>query len=98
MRDVDWLRAHVDKLSQTMERGQAEPWSIGDAPVDYIADMLNGIVGLRMEVEKLEGVWKMSQNHPKANRVGTINGLNSSEKISDGAVAEIMQGLEKARK
>ena len=56
--DKEWLRAHVDELSQTMENGQAEPWSINDAPDDYIASMLDGIVGLRIEVGTLEGIWK----------------------------------------
>lgn len=44
--DKEWLRDHVDALSQIMEQGQAEPWAIGDAPDDYIATMLDGIVGL----------------------------------------------------
>ena len=94
VQDDDWLRSHVDQLSQIMESAQAEPWAIGDAPDDYMADMLGGIVGLRIEVTTLEGIWKMSQNHPKGNRVGAINGLSAGDGIE---VAEIMRDLEADR-
>lgn len=93
--DAAWMRAHVDALSQVMESGQAEPWAIDDAPDDYIIDMLGGIVGVRIEVTSLEGIWKMSQNHPKANRVGAADGLGAGD---DFEVAEIMRDLEAGRR
>jgi transcriptional regulator len=95
--DKDWLRDHVDELSQTMEEGRAEPWSVHDAPEDYITGLLDGIVGLRIEVSVLEGIWKMSQNHPKANRIGVIEGLAGSDQSSDAAISNIMREIEAGR-
>ncbi|NNC37857.1 MAG: FMN-binding negative transcriptional regulator [Hyphomonadaceae bacterium] len=97
VRDEARLRAHVDVLSQAMEQGRADPWAITDAPADYMETMLEGIVGLRMEVTDLRGVWKMSQNHPEGNRVGAIDGLASGSH-ADQDVAVVMRGREADRK
>jgi len=92
--DVDWLLRHVDELTQSTEMNKIEPWSIADAPDDYIDRMLNGIVGLEVRVNTLEGIWKLSQNHPEANRLGVINGLSESNSNNDQAVADIMREVE----
>lgn len=95
--DADWLQRHVDDLTRMTETGRPEPWETADAPDGYIEGLLKGIVGLRLEVVQLEGVWKMIQHHPEANRLGVIAGLSASSAPSDHAMAEIMQDREKQR-
>ena len=46
-----------------------------DAPAGFIASQLKGIVGFRLEIARLEGKWKMSQNRPMADRLGVVAGL-----------------------
>lgn len=66
--DRDWLLEHVTQLTAVNEEGMAEPWVPGDAPDGYIEQQLKGIVGLTMEVDTLQGLYKLSQNHPDENR------------------------------
>ncbi len=95
--NVDWLLRHVDQLSQLTEADRPEPWSVADAPKGYIDQLAHGIVGLRLEVERLEGVWKMIQHHPEANRLGVIAGLSASTTHSDQAMAMAMRVAETTR-
>jgi transcriptional regulator len=75
--DTSWLHDHLDALSAHQEQAFDDPWSPADAPADYIAQLTRGIVGLRVQVASLEGVWKLHQNHPRANRVGVVDGLTA---------------------
>ncbi|MDE2383393.1 MAG: FMN-binding negative transcriptional regulator [Alphaproteobacteria bacterium] len=73
--DAGWLRAQVGALTDTHEAGRAAPWAVDDAPEDFIASQLKGIVGLEIALEGLEGKWKVSQNRPEADRRGVAAGL-----------------------
>ncbi|WP_022803121.1 FMN-binding negative transcriptional regulator [Deinococcus ficus] len=70
-----WLRQHLHRLTQQQEQGRAEPWEVGDAPEAYIAGQLKGIVGLEVEIDQLEGKWKISQNRSRPDQHGVIAGL-----------------------
>ena len=89
-RDPAWLRDHVTELTRVNEAERPAPWAISDAPDDYIAAMLQAIVGVRLEVGSIEGVWKMIQHHPEANRLGVIAGLRAEGGPGAQAVAAIM--------
>jgi transcriptional regulator len=53
--------------------------------------MLRGIVGFEIAIDRVEGKWKMSQNHAAANRHGVVAGLQATGNASDRAVAECMR-------
>ena len=65
----------VTRLTERHEQARAKPWAVGDAPADFIAGMLRGIVGFEIPIARLEGKWKMSQNRPPADRAGVVAGL-----------------------
>lgn len=73
--DAIWLREQIEALTQAMERNMPEPWLVSDAPDDFTARMIGAVVGIEIVVSQLEGKWKVSQNHPAANRQGVIEGL-----------------------
>lgn len=73
--DADWLRALVGRLTDHHERPRAAPWSVDDAPADYIGKMLAAIVGIEIRVERLDAKWKLSQNRSAADRAGVAQGL-----------------------
>ena len=75
IQDTDWLRGNVTALSDANEAGRDQPWKISDAPGSYIDSMLRGIVGFELQVRKLEGKWKLSQNRDAADRAGACDGL-----------------------
>jgi transcriptional regulator len=71
----DRLLAIVTRLTERQESVRAEPWAVSDAPTDYVAGMLKGIVGFALPIARLEGKWKMSQNRPAEDRAGVVAGL-----------------------
>ena len=75
--DPAWVRAHLGDLVTQQEDGRNEPWAIEDAPDDYIASMLEGIVGFEVVIDRLEGKWKVSQNRGETDRAGVVSGLKS---------------------
>ncbi len=52
------------RLSATYEAPNAKPWRMSELPADYVSTMLKAIVGFEIEIERLEGKFKLSQNRP----------------------------------
>lgn len=74
--DPAWLRGLLEALVREHEASSSAPWSIADAPPDYIERMIGSIVGFEMVVSRLIGKWKVSQNQPAANRAGVVDALS----------------------
>ena len=88
--DEKWLRGLVGRLTNRFEASQTRPWTMGDAPQDYIAERLKEIVGIEISITRLEGKWKMSQNRPEADRVGVVAGLRKSHDQVEREVARVV--------
>lgn len=73
--DAERLRELVTSLTEQHEREREEPWAVTDAPASYVDDMLKGIVGFEMPIERLDGKWKLSQNKPLEDRRGVIEAM-----------------------
>jgi len=73
--DRDWLLKHVTQLSDLQESERAVPWSVSDAPPDYIDTMLKAIVGVEIPISTVVGKWKTSQNRPLPDKLKIIAGL-----------------------
>ena len=52
------------RLSSNYESARERPWRMSELPADFVATMLKAIVGFAIEVESLEGKFKLSQNRP----------------------------------
>ena len=76
--DAYALHQQVSQMTDTMEQPTAAPWKVTDAPDDYIAKMLNAIVGVRLTIATIEGIAKLSQNRPEGDRAGVLNGFTHS--------------------
>lgn len=74
-----WLRRQLDDLTHSQEKRRLRPWSLSDAPGDYIAGMTRAIVGVEIAITRLEGKWKLSQNRPERDRAGVIAGLRDAD-------------------
>lgn len=88
--DEKWLRGLLGRLTRRFEASQSTPWKMGDAPQDYIDGLLSQIVGIEIAITRLEGKWKMSQNHPEADQAGVVAGLGESENPEEREVARIV--------
>lgn len=60
--DAQWLFALLERLSARHESARAMPWSIHDAPREYIDKLLRALVGIEIPIARIQGKWKMSQN------------------------------------
>lgn len=75
--DAAWLRAHLEASTTQYEARFEAPWRLDDAPADYTDKLLGAIVGIEIAVTGVSAKWKVSQNHPAANRAGVVAGLRA---------------------
>ncbi|MEI7611719.1 MAG: FMN-binding negative transcriptional regulator [Betaproteobacteria bacterium] len=73
--DAAWLRRQLNDLTAYHEKPRLQPWSVEDAPDDYVVAQMKAIIGIEIPVRRLEGKFKMSQNRDADDRAGVISGL-----------------------
>ena len=102
IQDTEWLRTFVTRLTERHEGGRAVPWHVSDAPLDYLDTMLKAIVGIEIEVTRLEGKFKLSQNRSAEDRTGVVLGLEADAtqglQAEADALAQAMQAAEQRRR
>ncbi len=91
--DRQRLHELVEKLTEKHESGRAAPWGVGDAPPEYVAKLLDAIVGFTLRITRLEGKWKMSQNRTQEDIAGVRKGLAEDGGHEQLAVAKTMENL-----
>jgi len=89
--DPSALRRHLEQLTSRHEAARARPWSVDDAPPEYIERQMGAIVGVEIAITRLEGKWKMSQNRSTEDIDGVIEGLAGSDDVQERAVAEVVR-------
>ncbi len=89
--DVDWLRSHLESMTDTHEAPQAVPWKVSDAPEDYVQRMIGSIVGIEIPIDRIEGKWKVSQNRAMPDRLGVVAGLLGRGDEASTAMATLVQ-------
>ena len=88
--DTTWTMQLVRDLTDAHEIGRVEPWAVDDAPADYIQKLSAGIVGLSLEVTRVEAKRKLSQNKSEADVGGAIEELRARDSERDRTVGEAM--------
>lgn len=89
--DPDWLLAQVTALTSIHEASRPEPWAVSDAPGDFLAAQLKGIVGVEIEITRIEGKWKVSQNRPESDRRGVAAGLRALGEEAARHMADLVE-------
>ena len=89
----DFLSKQISELSQHAESnmmgytgvdGRKKAWGVTDAPERFIDLLKKNIIGVEIEVTRLEGKWKMSQELPKGDREGVVKGFEElSSEVGD---------------
>jgi transcriptional regulator len=98
MDDPAWVMRQVIALTTQQEAPFAEPWAVGDAPEDFVTAQLKGIVGIEIEITRIEGKWKASQNRPEADRKGVSEGLRRNADEASHKMAELVDRMGAAPK
>lgn len=89
--DPEWLARLVRRLTDLHEAAQARPWSVDDAPAEYVAGQLRGIVGLELVISRVEAKAKLSQNRSPADIDGVVAGLR------EAGLDQLAEDVERAR-
>jgi transcriptional regulator len=77
--DERFVRGLVARLTREHE-AQAEPerpWKMTDSSPDYISQMLAAIVGIEIDIERLVGKFKLSQNKTATDVAGAVDALDA---------------------
>jgi transcriptional regulator len=81
--DPAWVEDLVRRLTAKHEAarlaspGQHMPWSVDDAPRAFIEGQLRAIVGLELQITRIEAKAKLSQNRPVGDVAGVVAGLSA---------------------
>jgi transcriptional regulator len=90
--DAGALREIVRQTVEAYERSMPRPWSLAEAGA-FVEKRLPHIVGFRVVIERIEGKWKLNQNHPVERRRKVVRALLAQGGESARALAEMMQGM-----
>lgn len=93
--DDSSVEALLKKTVAAYEAAMPQPWVMEKLPTEFVKTKQKGVVGFEIEITRLEGKWKMSQNLPKEDFQGVINALGKSGDMSAIEVADLMAAIEK---
>ena len=83
----------LDILRQTVdiyERNMPAPWPMPEAG-EFLARLVDQIVAFQIPLGRLEGKWKLNQNHPLARRQRVIAALRSRPDEASREIAGLME-------
>lgn len=90
--DADVLEKLVEKFTAVFESTQPSPWR-PDISGERRTQLLGAIVGFEIEVQKMQGKFKLSQNRSAADQRSVIDHLSQSPFTSE--VAKLMKAYTK---
>ncbi|KAH7324154.1 transcriptional regulator PAI 2-type [Stachybotrys elegans] len=90
----DFLSCQVSNLSEYAESnimGYTSPWKVTDSPGRYIELLKKAIIGIEIDIERLEGKFKMSQEMGAGDKKGVIDGFRNLGTETAGIVAKAVE-------
>ncbi len=87
--DVE-LATILENYVTTYERAMPAPWQL-DSRSEFVRKLALAVVGFRIELTRLEGKWKLGQNHPAERREKVAAHLAASSDAEAQAVAKLMR-------
>ena len=75
MDEEKFVRRVVARLTREHEASEPRPWKMGDSPPEYIAQMLKAVVGIQVDIQRIEGKAKLSQNREARDRLNAADTL-----------------------
>jgi transcriptional regulator len=93
--DTDELTRTLTSSVATFERSRPKPWVL-DTSTAYFQKLLAGVVGFRVEISRLEGKWKLNQNHPEERRHKVLRALAEQDSPEAQEVARLLAEMLRA--
>jgi transcriptional regulator len=88
--DEAYTKKIVEDLTNKYEDANS-PAAFNKLPTKYIDRLVKAIIGFKIEVEEMENVFKLSQNHDEETRKSIIDHLNKNGSNDEKKIAEEMQ-------
>ncbi|HEY7418906.1 MAG TPA: FMN-binding negative transcriptional regulator [Ktedonobacteraceae bacterium] len=85
------LYEHLKRMVQFHETQFPQPWPFEQLPGDFVEKMMKGVVGFSLEITRLEGKRKVSQNRTPTEQARVAEELSRSEDSSVSAVGKLMK-------
>jgi len=85
-RRLEIVRRYVDFYESTLD----PPWSLDNADDEVIDKLLDAIVGFRITIDRIEGKWKLNQNHDPQRRTKVIRALREAGNEDRDQIADLM--------
>lgn len=80
-----YVRGVVAKLTRTHEATQAKPWKMTDSAPEYIDALLKAIVGIQIDVTRVVGKYKLSQNKERRDLESAGRALTAKGELTIGS-------------
>jgi transcriptional regulator len=80
------VRRYVDYYEASMD----QPWSLDQVDAEFVDKLLDAIIGFTINIERIEGKWKLNQNHDPARRSKVIQALQETVGNDQRHIAELM--------
>ena len=79
--DPRFVRGVLAQLTRTHEATQNSPWKMGDAPPDYLDEMIARVIGVEVTVASVQVKAKLSQNKSAEDRAGLVQALQAQGRL-----------------
>lgn len=95
----EFLQRQISDLSRHAESNimgyiggdRLKPWEVADAPERYVDLLRKNIIGVEIEITRLEGKFKMSQELGSADREGVIKGFEALQTENGLRIAKTVE-------
>lgn len=81
--------AIVERYVSFYERSMPRPWTI-DTRQPFFEKLVRMVVGFRVEIARVEGKFKLNQNHPVERREKVVRHLSAQDNADAQAIARLM--------
>lgn len=88
--DLAEAEAVLRSTIETYEAAQPSPWKLEESP-EFVTRLTQQIVAFRIPIERIEGKWKLNQNHPPERRAKVIAELESRSDQNSREIARLMR-------
>jgi transcriptional regulator len=85
------LTASLKHLVDKYEKDSEKPVHVEDLSADYLKHALMGVVGFEIDIQKMEGSYKLSQNRDKVNHEVIVRELEKRGDAGSKEVAGLMK-------
>ncbi len=88
--DTDGLLDILRRSVSFYENPRPNPWAF-DASAPHVEKLLKAIIGFQIPITRLEGKWKLSQNHSELRRRRVLGALAGCDDENSQAIAQLMR-------